>query len=355
MREIDICSLHVAWLEEKLSNPEVSISEFLRQKYIWLHCDEEETEDVKSEFFLDRLEHWKRVDEKYQVLLMEYPDDQQLEQWQASQMLDGVIDAFEMSLVEQYRYLLNVRLLCSYQVMEEYASHHEKLKDTIDQEYERRWRNAENHVTDFEIQELFSDTVEIMQYAGLRYDDDTRYVLAQIGADKDADFSGVSSIPAQQDMRLISCFVVSEMVLGDESETYSDEELNLLLNEVVPVCASSAAAGQNSENPVRAEKLAQCILGEVVSTNLPKILLTSATVLLAAKVTFSLLRLLSSGISIAIGASVLWKMCKDTKNQKAHDLATNTQEQHTKTCNAGENEEMQWENNEKKAEVMNYV
>lgn len=355
MTEIDICGLQTAWLEEKLSNPEASISEFLRQKYIRLHCDEEGTENEKSQIFLKRLEQWKLADEKYQALLTQYPDDLQLEQWQASQMLDGVIDAFEMSLAEQYRYLLNVRLLCSYQLMEETSSHHEKLKKTMEQEYEKRWSNAEEHATEFEIQELFSNTVEIMQYSGLRYDDDTRYVLARIGADRDVDFSHILSIPAQKDLQLISCFAVSEMVLGDESEMYSDEERKLLLNEVVPVCVSSAVAGLNSESPVRTEKLAQSILAEVVSTNIPKMLLTSATVLLAAKVTFSLLRLLSTGISVAIGAGALWKMCKDAKSQEVHDLETGTYEQYSKMCNSEETEEMQWENNEKKAEVMKYV
>mgnify|MGYP003303177313 CR=1 FL=1 len=355
MTELDIHDLQIKWLEKKLSDPEASITEFLRDKYLWYHCEEEGREEEKSQNFYSLLEQWELTDEKYQTILREYPDDLQLEQWQAAQMLDGVIDAFDMSLDEQYHYLLNVRLLCSYQLMGNNLSDYTALRKTVEQAYEKRWICDKNHITDYEIQELFSETVEIMRYTGLCYNDDTRYVLAQIGAGRNVDFSDISSISAQKDLQLIACFVVSEMVLGDESEQYSEEERKLLLNEVVPVCVSSVVGGADSENPVRTERLALSILAEKVSTKFPSILLTSATVLLAAKVTWSLLSICVSGITFAIGAGSVWNMCKNFRGLQEQDMTNDSYTDDAERNNFREGEADIWNKNEEKAEVKSYV
>ena len=62
-----------------------------------------------------------------------------------------------------------------------------------------------------------------MQYAGIRYNDEARLILAKIGIAQDVNFEDIIAPAAMNDLEMLANFVVSEMILQDKDEELTPE------------------------------------------------------------------------------------------------------------------------------------
>lgn len=315
MRDTEIGSVQREWLARKASGADISMEQFLAEKHLELHPDEPGTKSEKMETIRRRISRWKKQEEAYQAASDAVPDRPGLEEWQAAEMLDNVIVEMSMTDVEQYRYLLNAKLLAGYQIMN--GSDDKQLCQELEQEYEQRWLASEDGVSKAETQNLFAEVTRLLQYVGASYDDETRYILAKIGAGQDASFHVNRSAVEKEDQRLLADFLVSEMVLSDESTQLSEQEKKLVADQVVPVCVSAADEAQTSGNPVRSEKLAHSLISSICTTENAKMLACAAVVILAAKAAVLVLEIVAAGVAASIGMKALWKCCKEQEIQPA--------------------------------------
>lgn len=315
MRDTEIGSVQREWLARKASDANISMERFLAEKYLELHSDEPRTEFEKMETIRRRIFRWKKQEEAYQAASDAVPDSPGLEEWQAAEMLDNVIIEMSMTDVEQHRYLLNAKLLAGYQITN--GSNDKQLRQELEQEYKQRWIASEDGVSKAETQNLFAEVMRLLQYVGAGYDDETRYILAKIGAGQDASFHVERSAMEKEDQRLLADFLVSEMVLSDESTQLSEQEKKLVADQVVPVCVSAADEAQTSRNPVRSKKLVHSLIASICTTENAKVLACAAVVILAAQAAVLVLEIAAAGAVASIGMKALWKCCKEQELQPA--------------------------------------
>lgn len=315
MWEKDLGIVFNDWLVLRKDMPCYSIEDFVLEKYLEIHQEEPGGTQEKEAAFRKRAKAWKTNGQKFEKFAKGYPDTPQLEQWQAAEMLDNVITEIAMGRAEKYCYLSNVKLLCCYRLVRLLdRESKEKFKALIEEQYDREWEQAKCGVTESEIQDMFAETVSMMQYAGIDYNDETRRILADIGVGRSVEFEDGSLGEAEQDICFLADFLVSEMVLSDTDEKYTEEEREEMAEQVVPVCVSSAFMIQNGSNPNHIMKLAQGYLGKLFSKKNLKLLAKICAVMVAAKVLVSLIKLALVGTIVHIGLVSLWNCCKVSLN-----------------------------------------
>jgi len=318
MKDINISAIQQEWLARKAASPSSSMEDYLLDAYLDVHRDDPGTEAEKKEVFRRRLSQWKRRDQAYQTASGSCPDDPVLEEWQAGEMLNNVIEELEMEPQEEFRYLLNVKFLSACQVTA--GAGEDSLRAKLEREYNERWDASVRGVSEEDVQELYGEVVGLMRYTGLGYDDDTRRLLASIGAGKEAAFPAARSAMEEADQRLMADFFVSEMVLSDPDSPITPEEREVLACEAAPVCVAAAAEARRNRVPARSERLAQSFLAAVCTKKNAKILATAALVLVAAKAAVLALEVAAAGAAASVGLKALWQSCKEQQVRPSEAL-----------------------------------
>lgn len=318
MDERNLGNLFSDWLRER--RHEGSVENFALKKYLEFHKDDSEEISAKTECFQRRTAAWKDNMQGFESFAKGYSVSSKSKQGQTAEMLDNVIAVYRMEQTEQYRFLSNVKMMVYYRLSKLLDDESGKqLKDVTEREYEAEWEKAENGITDNELQDMFAETVSLMRYAGIAYNDETRKVLADIGVGRDAEFKEGFPEEAEWDMRFLTNFLLSEMIALDSEEKYTKEEQEIITEQVVPVCVSSAAMVQKGADANRVMKLAKSYLGQLLSNKNLKILGISVTIFAAAKVLFFLCGLALMGTVTSIGINHLWMLCKEKLGVDVHE------------------------------------
>lgn len=360
MKEKNLENILNDWLIQKKNIPEYSVEEYALKKYLEIHKEDYKTQQEKEEFFYKCAKAWKSNGQKFEKFAGKFSNSPILEQWQAAQMLDNVIKELDMELVEQYRYLLNVKMIIYYKLINLIDKQSgETVKKVFENEYEMDWAKAENGIDESDIQDIFAQTVSLMCYAGIAYNDETRMILANIGVGQDVEFNFNLSSDADKDIQFLTNFIVSEMISDND---YNEEDKNILVKEVVPVCTSSVSMIEKGSNPDCIIKLMQSYLGKIIKKKNLIILAELVAIFAASKIVFLLIQLAIAGKVIEIGLRVLWKHCKEainnldyneykflqpfllkkasinTKNYKQETMKTSSVEKFNKSINEMESE-----------------
>ena len=189
MKDMDLTALTQEWFTRKARSPGSEMKDFILEKHLERHKSDPKSPEEKADFMESLQKSWAEKTQEYDAALDAYPDDPTLEQWQAVEMLNNVMQEFAASPAERFRYLLNVKYLVSCQLAAgQSETEADALQSALQESYEAKWRTASN-ASEAELQELLSETVRLMQYAGVQYNRDTRRILAKIGAGQDAVFS----------------------------------------------------------------------------------------------------------------------------------------------------------------------
>lgn len=305
MKEEQVQDLVQAWTEA-----DCSIEAFLEERYLALHSGGPAAPEEQRKQIRRRLDAWKRNIRRVEERAAELPEDPALKKWQAAEMLDGVIQELEMEPAEEYRYLLNVFLLSGFRLAGQMPSPKaEAVREKLTEEYDLEWSRAET-ASEPERTERYARTVEMMQYAGIAYHDQTRQILAEIGAGKETQFPETSAADLET-LCLLASFLASERVLEEEG---SPEEQALLAEEAVPVYAAAEALTQEGRDPGTMEKLAYSLLGAAACGScMPFLLLTAAYTAVQTAVTA--ISLAAAGTAVVLGAAALrhiWKAVEST-------------------------------------------
>lgn len=312
MEEKEIGAVLNEWLVYRREHPKARAEEFALHKYLEFHREEGGDEVEQSAIFYRRAAAWRQREREFTAFAGTAVLSEPLEPWQGAEMLDNVISELGMDDAEQYRYLLNVKLLSCYRFLRFIdGDSGERLKRMFDREYEAKWARADGPLTDGELQELFADAVSVMRYAGAGYDDETRRILAEIGVGRPAEFSGAARGEVDRDIRFLTNFLVSEMVLGDGTLGLTKEEEDLLAEDVIPVCVSSAAMIGEGADAGTLMRQAQAYLGRILSNKNARLLALAAAIFAAAKVVTILLELAVVCGVAAVGLHSLWNYCRE--------------------------------------------
>lgn len=315
MEEKEIGAILNEWLLYKREHPKARAEDFALQKYVEFHREEKKDLVDHQAVFYRRAAAWRRSEQQYAAFVGAAVVSEPLEPWQGAEMLDNVISELEMDSAEQYRYLLNVKLLSCYHFLRFVdGDSGERLKQMFDREYETRWARADADVSDGEMQELFADVVSLMRYAGAGYDDETRRILAEIGVGRPAEFTSPSRGEIDRDIRFLTNFLLSEMIFCDREEPFTKEEQELLWEQVIPVCVSAAAMIREGEDAGSVTRQMQAYLGRIFSKKNTKVLAAVAAVFAAAKVLTVLLEPAIVCTVAVVGLHSLWKHCKEKQD-----------------------------------------
>lgn len=306
MREESVQELLRAWREA--NSP---IEEFLEETYLSLHQDEPETAEEKREVIRRRIASWRGNIRNMDADAARYPEEPELKTWQASEMLDNVIRELEMTLAEEYQYLLNVKLLCSFRLYTHLPSvEAEGAREKLEAEYDEEWVRAER-ASESERTELYARTVQMMQRTGITYEDDTRRILAEIAAGREVQFPE-SAKEEREVICLLTSFLASEIVFteANEKENLSSEDQDLLVEHAVPLYTAAAALAQEGRDPGSMERLAQTELGKATAGKCLPLLLTAAVAYTAVQAVFLAVKLAIAGGTVVLGLNALrgiWK------------------------------------------------
>lgn len=306
MREESVQELLRAWREANSST-----EEFLEEMYLSLHQEGSETTKEKREVIRRRIALWRGNIRKMDANAARYPEEPELKTWQASEMLDNVIRELEMTLAEEYQYLLNVKLLCSFRLHTHLPSAEaEAAQGELEAEYDKEWDRAV-YASESERTELYARTVQMMQHAGITYEDDTRRILAEIGAGRQVQFPE-STKEEREAICLLTSFLASEIVLAEakKEENLSSEDQALLVEHAVPLYTAAAALTQEGRDPGSMERLAQTELGMAAAGKSLSLLLTAAVAYTAVQTVFLAVKLAIAGAAVALGLKALrgiWK------------------------------------------------
>ena len=313
MKDMDLTALTQEWFTRKARSPGSEMKDFILEKHLERHKSDPKSPEEKADFMESLQKSWAEKTQEYDAALDAYPDDPTLEQWQAVEMLNNVMQEFAASPAERFRYLLNVKYLVSCQLAAgQSETEADALQSALQESYEAKWRTASN-ASEAELQELLSETVRLMQYAGVQYNRDTRRILAKIGAGQDAVFSTKPSRFLKEDLRLLANFLTAEAVLSSKDLPCTAQEREFLAAEAVPVCVASATAARGGANPDRTESLAQSLIGKLCTKQGAAVLAGTAAVLLAAKAVVFALEAAAAGAVVAISLKTLWRSCREQR------------------------------------------
>ncbi|MCM1175204.1 MAG: hypothetical protein NC341_09155 [Blautia sp.] len=315
MEDKRIGSIFREWILCRKEEPAASVKEFIFKKYMEFHRDDPGDREEREAAFRKLVQEWEKKEREFERYAERYPDSPELELWQGMEMLENVMIELEFDTIQRYQYVLNVRQLCYDKLlglMDKESGG--GLRAILEQAYEEEWERAEGGITDGEFQELFSETVSLMRYVGLAYDDETRKVLAEIGVGWRTEFKDGSMEAAEKDVCFLMDFLISEMVVSETDEEYTKEEQKAMTEQVIPVCVSSVSMVQAGESPEHAMKLAYSYLGGIFTGKNLKLLAKAAAVLIAAKALFFLFKLVILGSAAQIGLSNLWNECRKAQH-----------------------------------------
>lgn len=310
MEEMNAGTILYEWLCCKKNAPEDTIQDFLLRKYLEIHNEDGQNIQQKTKDFQKRMDTWEEVSQQFGSYAGAYRNYTELESWQGAQMLENVILELEMDETERYRYLLNVEMMIGAEIcrlLEESAG--EGLKSLLEHKYEEAWDKAQDGVTEAEFQKRFSETVSLMQYAGIAYDDENRRILAEIGAGWQTGFERLRAGDAERDICFLMDFLVSEMIASEDG-MYTKEEQELITDQAVPVCVSSVSMIRAGSDPHHMKKMAYSYLGKIFTEKNTRIFFCVAAVFAAVKALFLLAELVIAGTVLKIGVSALWDKCR---------------------------------------------
>lgn len=301
------------WLAEKSSRPDASIQDFTLKKYLEIHQSDLEDNLIKEEAFKKRIAAQKENREKFERFKKNHFNVSVLERWQAIEMLDNVMNELDMDWAERFRYLASVKLMVYDRIVKLFSrSEGEESTKCLEERYEQEWKKAEEGVTEKELEKIFEEAIFAMQYAGISYDDETREVLAGIGVGKREKFQGSIRGEAGQDICFLTDFFLSEMVLSDTDIT--EQEKNIIVEQVVPVSVSSIAMIQKGEDENSVMKVSLSYLGRIFSEKHFKLFSKITVLFLAAKAVLALFHIIVAGGVVGIGIYSLWNYCKSKLN-----------------------------------------
>lgn len=315
MLDLNIPDLAQEWIDRKIDNPSLTIEQFLMKHYLICHQNDSGNEQEKSQTFHKRFESWKQTRDTCHQKMVKINS---IEEWQASEMLSNVIQEYRMGPLEEYHYLLNVELLCL-RALTGRSDKYAELIRQAEQKYHDAW--DQQYISKFELQELYRRILHFMQYAGIRYNDETRLILAKIGIAQDVNFEDIIAPAAMNDLEMLANFVVSEMILQDKDEELTPEERDALAEEIVPLCVHSTVSNM--------EESANGLLGAVCRPTNMSIFPLVGAVMLAAKVTIDLFALLGTGTIVAVGAGILWNLCKQDHTDENSNTSSIEYEKYT--------------------------
>ncbi len=319
MENVELGILFHEWLTIKGHNQEMSIEEFAFQKYLEFHKNDSINMDEQRKLFFDRVKVWNTSKAEFEAYVTKaeqiHPTLEPLQLWQATEMLNTVIEELDMEIEEQYRYLANVKLLIGYRLFELFDNKTSKeMLSLLESNYENEWKKSNDTIADYELQDLFSETVAIMQYAGISYDDETREILAKIGFNYDVEFSVHVNEKIEDDIAFFTNFLLSEIVLNEEFDSFNEEEKRILVEQVVPVCVSSIKMVENGNNAQHIEQLAMSYIGKILQKKNLKILKLAVILLLASKIITTLLKASFIGLVVGVTLKVIWNYVKEPLN-----------------------------------------
>lgn len=116
MKDMDLTALTQEWFARKARSPGIEMRDFILEKYLELHKSDPKSPEEKTALIENLQKSWAEKTQEYDAALDAYPDDPALEQWQAVEMLNNVMQEFAASPAERFRYLLNVKYLVSCQL-----------------------------------------------------------------------------------------------------------------------------------------------------------------------------------------------------------------------------------------------
>ena len=116
MKDMDLTALTQEWFTRKARSPGSEMKDFILEKHLERHKSDPKSPEEKADFMESLQKSWAEKTQEYDAALDAYPDDPTLEQWQAVEMLNNVMQEFAASPAERFRYLLNVKYLVSCQL-----------------------------------------------------------------------------------------------------------------------------------------------------------------------------------------------------------------------------------------------
>lgn len=243
--QFNIGAIFRAWLDEKARQPELKVEDFIVRQYMMAHS----TKDIQS--FQTHMKHWREQDSVAREFFEKkgVPNSGgRVFPWQCAEMLDSVISEADMLPDESVRFLANVRLMLGYRLSRLLDSRAAAtLTRALEARYENEWEMSRRGVSEQIVQALFAETVSLMCYAGVHYDDETREILAGIGLGFDVDsnmaFRRLDTGMTEADLRFLSIFLVSEIFLSQHGRTaVSSAAIDLFLDHVIPICVCASSA-----------------------------------------------------------------------------------------------------------------
>lgn len=304
--DLDAGSLAYEWFHQ--SGNCQSIEMFLTQKYLQLHDGHAEEKSEHERDFKRQLAQWEEIDREFDADYQVYSGRAELTEWQAVEMLENVMQCFNMTDAQKWKYLSNVQLACDNQVADRLC---ETYRTSLDQAYDEAMKCANQPLDEQKMEEMLAQTVAAMRRTRLAYDDETRALLTELSLDPDAVLPDGLSAEGEREIRLITNFVVAGMVQSDKTVQLSSEECRMMVEQVVPTCVSAAMIGSQERDAGRAMMLAQAKLGASEAGNSANLLAMVGITMFAAAVA---LKIICAGIATTgtvMGLYGLWTCCKD--------------------------------------------
>ena len=303
------------WFLEKQKDSQASPEDYLIRTYLEWHEKDPLGEAEKRARIKERIQTWKETRDGFLRMIDRYPDTAGMEEWQAAQMLENVMQELQLDRADACRYLANVKKMIYdnllFAVGEPAAS---ALRPDFEKSYEEAWQNADL-ADESALSLLFSETVSLMRYAGLSFEEDTQRILAETALGREQTLSGGGSGQAGRDICLLTDFLVSEMVLSEKGEL-SVKEQTALAKYAVPVYTAAVSCIDGGEKPGHILKQAQIYISRIFHGKGLSAAVCLAAVLLAVEIVWELLTLAAAGAVVGVGMLSLWKACRNAGKQK---------------------------------------
>ena len=290
------------WFLEKQKDSQASPEDYLIRTYLEWHEKDPLGEAEKRARIKERIQTWKETRDGFLRMIDRYPDTAGMEEWQAAQMLENVMQELQLDRADACRYLANVKKMIYdnllFAVGEPAAS---ALRPDFEKSYEEAWQNADL-ADESALSLLFSETVSLMRYAGLSFEEDTQRILAELsqldmprvqfscrfqeleltpnGADGVAFYMSANAGEALKPMsKVASGGELARIMLAMKNVLAEKDQVNTLIFDEVDTGVSGRAAQKVAEKlrSVASHKQVLCV------THLPQLAALADTHLLIAK------------------------------------------------------------------------
>lgn len=334
MTERDIGTFFSGWLKARRKDENCTPEEYVTADYLRMHPQENAAEEelengqsnqeavnnakeLQKREIQDRIECWKASEAAFLEDIADVKMHSQLESWQAYEMLQNVILELDLNVKEEYEFLANVKKMLYDTLLPVLGKHYtEEIREEVEASYQSEWERAQSGVDSIDAQKLFAQTASLMQYVGVTYEEETQIILSEIAMGKEILFKREQG-KADWDVRLFTNYLVSEMVLSDEQGQYTDEEKQIMVEQVLPVY-TVALSEHGNEDAHTSQRMAQAqqYLFRLLPSGKFRLFAGLAVIIVAVHAVISLAMTAVVGIVVFGGLKSVWDLCKKVWDKK---------------------------------------